>query len=74
MVGNCAFGLVASLTGTFTWIYVAIALAAGLLAILSMALPAEGPDTRRPSPAPEGCAPDAATRGAPPPRALSLRR
>lgn len=61
MVGNYAFGLVASLTGTFTWIYVAIALAAGLLAILSMVLPAEGADDGRASSDAEACAPDAAT-------------
>lgn len=61
MVGNAMFGFVASLTGTFTWIYVAIALAASLLAILSMVLPAEGGGERRAAPAPQGCAPDAAT-------------
>lgn len=61
MVGNYAFGLVASLTGTFTWIYGAIALAACVLAILSMVLPAEGAGEKGASSAAEGCAPDAAT-------------
>lgn len=42
MVGNYIFGVVASQTGTFMWIYVAIGASAVLLGILALMLPREG--------------------------------
>ncbi|GGK49542.1 MFS transporter [Salinarimonas ramus] len=42
MVGNYFFGVLADVTGTFVWIYVAIAASAVLLGILSVVLPTEG--------------------------------
>ncbi|WP_052341105.1 MFS transporter [Salinarimonas rosea] len=63
MVGNYVFGVVANVTGTFVWIYVAIAATAVVLAILSVVLPTEGA-AEETSAAPEttadGCKLDAA--------------
>ncbi|HSP24339.1 MAG TPA: MFS transporter [Saliniramus sp.] len=62
MVGNYVFGVVASVTGTFVWVYIAIAAAALLLALLSIMLPAEGGAEEAPArdAAPEGGKLDAA--------------
>jgi MFS family permease len=44
MTGNYLAGVLKNLTGTFMWIYVAVAVSAVVLAILSIILPHEGQD------------------------------
>jgi hypothetical protein len=62
MVGNYFFGVVASVTGAFVWVYISIAAAALVLGLLSIPLPAEGGTGEAPArkTAPDGGKLDAA--------------
>lgn len=56
MTGNYLAGVLKDLTGTFLWIYVAIAVSAAILALLSLILPREGEDVAECEPAMSGVA------------------